>query len=90
MFFRVEFSTYDSNLIDILKKIKGKKPFLVEKALTHFLASEIGKQTVNALLEEKDKAAGKRKIKEKKVKEKPSKEAKTGKKTGRILIDKFL
>jgi len=83
MFFRVEFSTYDPELIDILTSAKGKKPYLVKKALTHFLASEIGKQTVNALLEEK----AKRKIKEKKVKAKPSKEAKTG---GKILIDKFL
>jgi len=82
MIFKVEFSTYDPKLINILKKVKGKKPYLVEKALTHFLASQTGNEIINALLKDKDKAAGK--IKEKKT---SKKEEKTGES---ILIDTFL
>lgn len=82
MLFRVEFSTYNAELIAVLQKLKGKKPYLVEKALTHFLASQTGKEIVNALISKTEGRAVK-KLMAKKDKTAPLKEKK-------ILIDKFL
>lgn len=85
MFFRVEFSTYDTELINVLIKAKGKKPYLVEKALLYFLSSQVGKETVDALLSEKRTKATK-KLEPKKAKKQTAEPFKE--KT--ILIDKFL
>lgn len=80
MFFRVEFSTYDAELIAVLQKVKGKKPYLIEKALTHFIASQTGKEIVNALMSKTEERAVKMTKKDKAA---PVKKKK-------ILIDKFL
>ncbi len=87
MYFRVEFSTYDAELIAVLQKAKGKKPYLIEKALTHFIASQAGKETLNALMSKKEERAAKKLMVKK---DKSKKENAVPLKEKKILIDKFL
>lgn len=91
MFFRVEFSTYDVELIAVLTKIKGKKPYLVEKALTHFITIPAGKDVVDALVSAKETKKTK-KLETKMAKEKTpkTKKEKTSLKEKEFFIDKFL
>lgn len=92
MFFRVEFSTYDAELIAVLQKVKGKKPYLIEKALTHFIASQKGQETVLALISKKEERK-ERGAKKKMTKQEflaSFKENAVPLKEKKILIDKFL
>lgn len=97
MYFRVEFSTYDAELIAVLQKAKGKKPYLIEKALTHFIASQTGKEIVNALMSKKEERAAKKLATKKEflasfahLKDKTKKENAVPVKKKKILIDNFL
>lgn len=58
MIFRVELRIHDTELISALNLVKGKKPYLIEKALIYFLSSQTGKDMLTSILNEKEKNRG--------------------------------